>query len=173
MARHFYNILNRLATPLLHELPFFIIFFVLIGMRPFYNIYTYCVEPDLDTTPLDLAGRVAIVFTLGYVFTLLVDWIGKRWFKILAYAVVLAFFTVDLFLLRSFGMMLRPDVLMLLSETNGGEASEFVRLFLLTRGGEHQQFYVLNCLHFLFLLAYLLLGLLYSLFLPSFFKFLF
>lgn len=135
MARHFYNILNRLATPLLHELPFFIIFFVLIGMRPFYNIYTYCVEPDLDTTPLDLAGRVAIVFTLGYVFTLLVDWIGKRWFKILAYAVVLAFFTVDLFLLRSFGMMLRPNVLMLLSETNGGEASEFVRLFLLTRGG--------------------------------------
>ena len=135
MARHSNNILNRLATPIIHELPFFIIFILLIGMRPFFNIYTYCVNPDLDTTPIDLAGRVAIVFTLGYVFTLLIHWIGKRWAKVLAYIVVLAFFVVDLFLLRSFGMMLRPDVLMLLSETNSGEASEFARLFLLSRGG--------------------------------------
>ena len=135
MAQRIAHILRSISIPVIKELPFFLIFLVLIGMRPLLNIFVPSTNPDPEYTALDLAGRFAIVVVFAYLFSLLIHLTGKRWVKILAYALVLVFFTVDLFLLRSFGMMLRPNVLMLIAETNGSESSEFMRLFVLSKSG--------------------------------------
>ena len=129
------NILSYICAPVIQELPFFLTFIILMGMRPIRNILFPKTILDPDTTAFDLAGRVAIVVLFAYLFATLVYWVGKRWMRILAYVVVLAFFIVDFFLLRSYNMVLRPDVLMLVAETNNEESSEFLRLFVLSKHG--------------------------------------
>ena len=135
MIHRITNILRSLTTPILHELPFFLTFFFLMGMRPLLNILDQTTILDPDTTTFDLVGRLAIVFLYGYLLTALIHWADKRWLKVTVYIVTLAFFIFDLFLLRTFDMILRPNVLMLLAETNGSESSEFLRLFVLSKSG--------------------------------------
>lgn len=72
---------------------------------------------------------------MSYLFTLITYYTKKKYVKILCYSIPIALFTVSFFLLLSFGSVLNPTYILILGETNPGEASGFIRTFLFTQNG--------------------------------------
>ena len=130
----FSRITSAITSPILRELPFFVAFILLIGTDTFRAIHSQIVKPDPNVGVLNLVGQFSFVVMMAYIFTVIVASVGKRWLKIVFYIVIVALFTISTFLFQNFGMTIKPYNLTLLLESNGREASEFFRMFVLSKG---------------------------------------
>lgn len=126
---------TALLTPLLKELPFFVITFFLLSSRALRGIHSHLVDPAAGGNNwLSLCGETAICLLMSYLLTALVTTAGKRWLKVMLYTIILFLFGVSEFLLWNFDMKINSQALTLLMETNTREASGFLQTFLLSGG---------------------------------------
>ena len=122
-------------APILRELPFFVIIFLLLGSRALSGIHSQLADPSSGGNNwLSLSGETAICFLMSYLLTALVAAVDKRWLKVLLYALVLFLFGVTEFLQYNFDMKINSQALTLLLETNTREASGFMQTFLFSSG---------------------------------------
>jgi heptose-I-phosphate ethanolaminephosphotransferase len=75
-------------------------------------------------------GTFAGAVWWAYLQTSVVAWCGRNWLKVVFYVVNGLLMLVNLFLLLNFQTLLSPWVLLLIGETNGQEASEFMSTYL-------------------------------------------
>lgn len=131
------NFIYLVLNPIINQLPFFLVTFLLFGFELFQNIHGLLVTYDHDpaVTYLGLMRLLSCSFLLVYIFACLLEIIKIKWFKTVLYGIVLSFFIIKFFLTIVFGINITPDIFVLLSETNNNEASEFVQVFLLTQKG--------------------------------------
>ena len=132
--KKFFSWITLLHRPLLHEWPFITFFVILMGWKSFGELFSHLVTDNHESTLLNLSGRLAFVFLMGYFLALLIHLTGKRWVKVSVYVLVVSLFAVHLYINRQFGLNINPTLLVLLGETTGREASEFINLHLLSRG---------------------------------------
>ena len=98
---------STMLRPIIKELPFFLIYFVLMAnfvirlfrcklMLPEYQdaAFTYC----------DLFFRATLIMLCGYLFSWLLVALKRRWVKVLAYSLVIGLFSVDFFLSKAFSL---------------------------------------------------------------------
>ena len=124
---------STMLRPIIKELPFFLIYFVLMAnfvirlfrcklMLPEYQdaAFTYC----------DLFFRATLIMLCGYLFSWLLVALKRKWVKVLAYSLVIGLFSVDFFLSKAFSLSISPFVLVLIAETNAKESSEFITTFM-------------------------------------------
>ncbi len=81
-----------------------------------------------------LASNLALYALLAYIVAAVVVATGRRWVKVVAYAVMLGLFLADSFLLYNYSMHLSPSALMLLGETSVRESREFLSTTALSTG---------------------------------------
>ena len=134
MKEKIYKLITSLVAPVLRQLPFFVIIFLILAERAIRGIHSQLVEPSMYTNAYDLSGQVALAFLWAYIFTLIVDVSGKKWVKICLYIFGIALFAICKFLWLNFGMTINPHAITLLVETNSREASGFVSSFVLASG---------------------------------------
>ena len=72
---------------------------------------------------------------ISYLLACIVFYCGKRWIKVLFYAIGLMLFSVNLMVWLVFHKTFSPQIFVLLGETNYREATEFVKTFLLQGRG--------------------------------------
>ena len=128
------RLVRLILSPIIGELPFFLFYLLLIGARPLRGIHSQFVDPSAEMTMLNQACQLAIVVLMGYLLTTIVHLAANKWVKGIFYAVIVLFFSIDLFLDMNFGIGIKPYVLMLIAETNGREAHEFADMFCLSKG---------------------------------------
>lgn len=72
---------------------------------------------------------------ISYLLACIIFYCGKRWIKVLFYAIGLTLFSVNLMVWLVFHKTFSPQIFVLLGETNCKEATEFVKTFLLQGRG--------------------------------------
>lgn len=127
------KICSALVNPILKEFPFFFMFFFLFGL-PIIGEILYLFHEYSPMTARGLIGRIGLLFLYDYLLTLLICYSRSKIVKILVYTVVLFLFTVNTFLVQNYGYQINMNVLTLILETNGREASEFMDSYLFSSG---------------------------------------
>ena len=126
---------RAMMIPVVEELPFILIFVLLMGgidtMRMMHVRIVNSLDPQAPSLMCSL-GYMAIWFTVAYVCAALIYKSKKKLLKYLFYTVSLLFAAIQHFLLHNFGQRICATYLGLLSETNGKETSEFVHQYLLS-----------------------------------------
>ena len=128
MAKHttefFRSIASFLIRPVEQELPFLFSFFLLISLSTLKVLVAGLLYPDqMDTVVfLHLSRALAI----SYLLACIVFYCGKRWIKVLFYAIGLTLFSVNLMVWLVFHKTFSPQIFVLFGETNCKEATEFV-----------------------------------------------
>ncbi|MBQ9821572.1 MAG: phosphoethanolamine transferase [Muribaculaceae bacterium] len=124
---------RSLATPVVEELPFILIFIFLMGAVNVIHMMHVRLVNSLDPHAPSLMcslGHIAIWFTVAYVCAALIC--KKRFLKYLFYLLSLAAAATQHFLLHNFGQRICATYLGLLAETNSKETSEFIHQYLLS-----------------------------------------
>ncbi len=106
--------------------PFFFCFFVLIDPGAIRGILTRNFEYTMPSIGLGVLSA-----TLA---TALCAAVGRRWLQYLFLALATPCYVAYVFLWLEFGLIISPETIMLLLETDGGETSEFISTFIGSRG---------------------------------------
>ncbi len=131
----FFKFVGAVATPVVSELPFFTLFLLSISVQPLRWSLRHMIYGQWDRVFEILFGNIPRAAVVAYLFTLLVYYSRSKAVKIGGYAFASVLLVVCVFLWRVFGMTLKPDIIILLAETNARESSEFLSSFLFTPGG--------------------------------------
>ena len=123
------RICSSLVVPILKEFPFFFMFFFMFGL-PIFGEILYLFQVYSPMVARGLIGRIGLLFLYDYLLTLLICYSRSKIVKILVYVVVLFLFGVNSFLIENYGYQINMNVLTLILETNGREASEFIDSYL-------------------------------------------
>lgn len=129
------SLIFKVLDPIVNQLPFCLVTFFLFGIELFQNIHGRLLTYDPHVTYFLLTCRLSCLFLYVYVVACLLEIINKKWFKTLVYGIVVLFFIIKFFLTIVFGISISPFIMVLLSETNSNEASEFLQTFLFTQKG--------------------------------------
>ncbi len=128
------SILKSLATPVVSELPFFILFLFAIAIQMEVPFLKRVIQGHEMEALVYLYHYLPRAMALTYLFTLLVYYTKSKAVKISCYTLTATLMFVCMFLRWVFKRPLMPDIFVLLAETNSKESSEFLSSFLLTRG---------------------------------------
>ncbi len=129
------RMLQFFATPVLEELPFFILFLFAISVQPLRFLISSLTHSNIEVVRSILLENIPRAAAIAYIFTLLVYYCHSKIIKVVGYVFASILFTVCLFLMVVFGKTLQPDIILLIVETNNRESQEFLSTFLLSRGG--------------------------------------
>lgn len=123
--------IDWITKPLINQLPFIIIFMLLMGLVHMLQwIHGRIVTFEEGTTIFRLVGNVAIWFLVAYLLAIIIEGCGKKWVKILFYAITLVMFTIQSFLWANFDTPISSTILTLVAETDQRESEEFLNAFL-------------------------------------------
>jgi len=119
---------SLLTPPIEKELPFLVLFFLLIALSPIKLLIAGLLKPlHMETSVfIHLCRALAI----SYLFTFIVYYSHKTWVKVLFYALGCTLFGVNVFLWLVFHKIIDPSIINPIIETNEREASEFFQTFL-------------------------------------------
>lgn len=125
--KKFIEIISR---PLINQLPFVIIFMLLMGLVHMLQwIHGRLVTFEEGILVFRLIGNVAIWFLMAYMLATIIERCGKVWVKILIYAISLLMFTIQSFLWANFDTPITSTILTLVTETTTRESEEFLDAF--------------------------------------------
>lgn len=127
-------ILKKISSPIIEQLPFFIVSVGLLGLEALQNIHGSLVIHDLITFQ-DLLSRFFATFFIAYLITTIVSHVKKTWFKVLVYSFLIIVWATNLYLRENFGLHISPSILTILAETTRQESKEFFNSFILTSNG--------------------------------------
>lgn len=134
------------VSPVGRELGLFVTMLVTFNLRTFLNLNRYVIRGHVlpDWLPRFIVGSMGITVIVAYLVALTVSHISnkrrRRLVKRLIYTALLPLWFVTLFLHYNFNADYTPQVFTLLFETNGGEASEFLRAWLPSHGTRYALF---------------------------------
>lgn len=123
-----------IAIPICQELPFFCLMVILM----FFSHFLWEVSDNalpmsiMQWRNIGIALSISVFMAWG--LAVILWYRPNKAVKSLLYAISLLLMFIDLFLFFNFSTLLSPWVLLLIKETNGGESSEFVNHYLLTKG---------------------------------------
>lgn len=125
------KLFDKISKPLVNQLPFIIIFMLMMGLVHMIQwIHGRMVTFEERITVFHLIGNVAIWFMTAYLLAAFIEGCGKRWVKILFYAITLVMFTIQSFLWANFDTPISSTILTLVAETDQRESEEFLNAFL-------------------------------------------
>lgn len=127
------KVLHALAEPIIEEFPLFILTLLIANLGTIRLLHD-CIVAHNDIGAYEFrflsAGTV-----VSYLFAAIAYYTKRRYIKVLLYAIPIVLFIINFFLLLNFGTVLNPTYILILGETNPGEASGFIRTFLFSKGG--------------------------------------
>lgn len=136
LANRISQCLRFISSSIASEFPFFIISVLLLGgIELIQKTCENIASPVFHYGVIDIA---IIIVTAGLfvmystIFAVMVHVTRKKWLKVMLYAGLLTIFMIETFLEINFKLKFGPGILILLAETNGNEASEFLKTFLFT-----------------------------------------
>ena len=125
------KLFDKISKPLINQLPFFIIFMLLMGLVHMLQwIHGRMVTFEEGITVFRLVGNVAIWFLAAYLLAAIIEGCGKKWVKFFFYAITLVMFTIQSFLWANFDTPISSTILTLVAETDQRESEEFLNAFL-------------------------------------------
>lgn len=123
--------INLITSPLINQLPFIVIFMLLMGLVHMIQwIHGRMVTFEEGITVFRLVGNVAIWFLTAYTLAAIIESCKRKWLKYLFYAFALIMFTIQNFLWANFDTPITFTILTLVSETDQRESEEFLNAFL-------------------------------------------
>lgn len=129
------KVLHALTAPIIEEFPMFFLTLLIVNIKTFRLLHG-CIVAHYDLEVYELIFRLLSVGTvMSYLFATIAYYTKKKYIKVLLYAIPITLYIINYFLLRTFGTILNPTYVLILGETNPGEASGFIRTFLFTRNG--------------------------------------
>lgn len=129
------KVLHALADPIIEEFPLFILTLLIANLGTIRLLHG-CLVAHYDIGAYENIFRFLSVGTVvSYLFAAIAFYAKRRYIKVLLYAIPIVLFIINFFLLREFGTVLNPNYILILGETNPGEASGFIRTFLFSKGG--------------------------------------
>lgn len=129
------KVLHALTAPIIEEFPMFILTLLIANLGAMRVLHG-CIVSHYGLEAYEKIFRFLSVGTvISYLFAAIAYYTKKKYLKVLLYAIPIVLCIVNLFLIRSFGTILNPTYVLILGETNPGEASGFIRTFLFTRNG--------------------------------------
>ena len=127
------TIINYIAKPVVGQLPFFVATFLMWVPLSCLEVKDAITDVRYERI-LDFIQYFGIAVIYSYLLTCIVFALKRRWVKILFYALSLSVFFVTIAVRKVFQTAITPDILLLVAETNAGEAGEFLRNYLFSRG---------------------------------------
>ena len=128
------SVVKWLMKPVVSEFNFFVALWLINGSLTLGYIAGCFIFPENDI--MHALRCLALGTAVAYVLTVVLHLLRPRWaritFKTLCYVLLVTLESVYIFLNLNFDMSLGPRVLVLLAETNGKEASEFVSTYFLS-----------------------------------------
>lgn len=129
------KVLRTLADPIIEEFPLFILTLLIANLGTTRLLHG-CLVAHYDIGAYEKIFRFLSVGTVvSYLSAAIAYYTKKRYIKVLLYAIPIVLFIINFFLLLNFGTVLNPTYILILGETNPGEASGFIRTFLFSKGG--------------------------------------
>ena len=129
----FTKAISLLTPPIKNELPFLVLFFLLISLSPIkFLIEGLSSAGAMDTI---VYTHLCRAMAISYLFTCIVYYSHKKWVKVLFLAIGCMLFGLNIFLWLVFHKIISPQIITLIGETNYTEASEFLSTFLLRGKG--------------------------------------
>lgn len=124
--------LGRMFSPIRQNLPFFILFFLLISLSTFkWSIAGFL---SFNVDPI-IWSHFARALSLSYLLTIIINLTHSKLLKVIFYIVGLSLFSINIFLWLVFHQMLQPQIITFIAETNSREASEFLSTYLFSKNG--------------------------------------
>lgn len=127
---------DRLFAPIIHELPFMMMFYFLL----LPNIFTQYTKNDLclhrflePFTCNGVDNSTALLF--AYLAACLLYLTRNKILKVMLYALVLVSATIRVFLYISYKMWITSSAIALLKETNANETREFIQSYVVSQQG--------------------------------------
>ena len=127
---HVFRKWSVLLRPISHEMPFMMAFLMLMGIKWTRQLRLLVIHHDPEVTTLDVLGQLAFLFLMAYLAASLIHAVNRKWFRLLAYVVLIALFGIEMFLEKNFEMTISPSTLILLAETNRNEAENFLSMYM-------------------------------------------
>lgn len=124
---NFRTLNSKIISPIIKELPIILVFFFIIKA----NLMEFFQDNDYDTF-WDYLSAFSIWFLYAYFIAATISIFNKAWIRWTWYAVLFSLYAVSCFLAVNFEMKICPTLMTLLVETNGREAGEFAKTYLLT-----------------------------------------
>lgn len=124
------DLLVRVLTPIVHNLPLFLTTFLLWSDETLRNLHGRLVTYDPALSFYDLFCRFSILFLIAYLFSVIATITNRTWVKSIIYLFVFSVFVFYLFLKNVFNLSISPAIFVLLAETNQTESKEFINTFV-------------------------------------------
>jgi heptose-I-phosphate ethanolaminephosphotransferase len=121
-----------IVSPILEQFPFFFSFLLLFGGSLIGVPISLLLNYD-PTWALGFAKLVGSLFIYDYILTCIIYYTKSKTVKICLYILIIFIYGLNSFLEQNFNYSITPNVLLLVLETNGREASEFIDLFAFSK----------------------------------------
>lgn len=121
-----------IVSPILEQFPFFFSFLLLFGGSLIGVPISLLLNYD-PTWALGFAKLIGSLFIFDYVLTCIIYYTNSKTVKICLYILIVFIYGLNSFLEQNFNYSITPNVLLLILETNGREASEFIDLFAFSK----------------------------------------
>ena len=126
------TVFKKLFLPIRNNLPFFILFFLLITPTTFKSFIAGLLSFDLDPF---IGSHFARALSLSYLLTIIIDLTHSKWLKVCFYVIGIILFSINIFLWLVFHLYVQPQIITFVFETNSREASEFLSTYLFSQNG--------------------------------------
>lgn len=123
---------QTLSKPIKEEYSFFMLFFLFINLSTIKSFFGGLSALRIDIFALEGLTRGIAV---SYCFTTILLLSGRKWLKIIFYIIALSLFSLNLFLWLVFHLIIEPQIVTFIGETNLQEATEFLSTFLFSEKG--------------------------------------
>lgn len=133
LKNFFTKAISLLTPPIKNELPFLVLFFLLIAFPLIKDFFATLITTG--TFVDEALIPICLAMLISYIFTIVVYYSHKHWLKVFFYTIGCIVFSVDTFLWLEFHKSISPQILTLIGETNTTEATEFLSTFLLNLKG--------------------------------------
>ncbi|MBQ8046785.1 MAG: phosphoethanolamine transferase [Prevotella sp.] len=128
------RVLEQVSIPFVSHLPFIAAYLCLMGLVEVLQcIHGRMVTYDASVTVLDYVEQILLWFLLSYLLATLFSLKHFRWTRWVVCPTVVVLVVVQSFLLSNFGTRITPTILTMIAETNDREASDFFRVYLLSK----------------------------------------
>lgn len=125
--------IQSIYKPFVNELPFFLMFFALMGAGEVGWKILYLLRGgtlDGQITLKILLESLSIWFLFAYGWACIFVKYPKKWLKVSVYALLFLMYCIQTFLRLEFGSPISPTYLLLLLETNPEEANDFITTYI-------------------------------------------
>ena len=154
MKKKFIQVLNIIVSPILEEFPFFFTFLLLFGGKLIGIPISFILNYDLVWAE-GFCRIIGSLFVYDYILTTIIYYAKNKYLKFLFYFFILFLYGFNTFLYLNFEYKITPNVLLLITETNSREASEFINLFAFSKSSIIAYGKVVILLLFIILLEYI------------------